>query len=57
MDTWLSQTIRLANRTHEIACASYPSVGYKPYILSVIVGDWHLGGQNFINIKKFIHLP
>jgi hypothetical protein len=57
MDTWLSQITRLANRTHEIAYASYPSVGCKPYIISMIIVDWQLALQLFIKLYKFIHLP
>lgn len=57
MDTWLSQTERLANPIHEIACASYPLIGFKLNIISIGVVEETLSLQMFIIISIFIPLP
>lgn len=57
MDKWLSQAERLANPIHEIACASYPLIGFKLNIISIVVVEKTLSLQLFIIISIFIPLP
>lgn len=49
MDTWISQTIRLANPIREIACALYPLIGFKLIIISIVVVELNLLFANVYN--------